>query len=48
LAATICQHQARGADKITTNSVDARVEAERKRKDLPCFAVPTGTYPGTP
>jgi hypothetical protein len=24
------QHQARGADKIITDSIDARVEAERK------------------
>ena len=27
------KHQARGADKIIANSVDAHVEAERKRKE---------------
>ena len=32
-AALIYQHQARGADKIITNSIDAHVEAERKRRD---------------
>jgi hypothetical protein len=32
-AALIYQHQARGADKIITNSIDAHVEAERKRKE---------------
>jgi integrase len=32
-AALIYQHQARGADKLITNSIDAHVEAERKRKD---------------
>ena len=32
-AALIYQHQARGADKTITDSIDAHVEAERKRKD---------------
>jgi hypothetical protein len=32
-AALIYQHQARGADKIITDSIDAQVEAERRRPD---------------
>jgi hypothetical protein len=32
-AALIYQHRARGADKIITDSIDAHVEAERKRKE---------------
>ena len=32
-AALIYQHQARGADKIITDNIDAHVEAERKRKE---------------
>ena len=28
-AALICQHQARGADKIITDGIDAHVEADR-------------------
>jgi integrase len=32
-AALIYQHQARGADRQITNSIDAHVEAERNRKD---------------
>jgi hypothetical protein len=32
-AALICQHQARGADKVVTGNIDAHVEAERGRRD---------------
>jgi len=32
-AALIHQHRACGADKIITDNIDARVEAERKRSD---------------
>jgi integrase len=32
-AALIYQHQARGADKLITNAIDAHVEAERKRTE---------------
>lgn len=32
-AALIYQHRARGADKIITDSIDAHVEAERRRRD---------------
>ena len=32
-AALIYQHEARGADKIITDSIDAHVEAEQGRRD---------------
>ena len=32
-AALIYQHQARGADKIITDSIDAHVEAEQRRRN---------------
>ncbi len=32
-AALIYQHRARGADKIITDSIDAHIEAERRRRD---------------
>ena len=31
--ALIYQHQARGADKVITDNIDAHVEAERNRKE---------------
>jgi integrase len=42
-AALIYQHQARGADKLTTDSIDAHVEAERKGPDdKPGALIPAG------
>ena len=45
-AALIYQHQARGADRIITDSIDAHVEAERRGGDdddgTPGVLVPVG------